>query len=69
MKKKDELADLRSKDISQLQEELARVEKEILGLKFRKAVSQIPDTSLVKKLRRKIARIQTVNVERASVQQ
>ncbi|HMO18121.1 MAG TPA: 50S ribosomal protein L29 [Oligoflexia bacterium] len=69
MKTKNELAELRLKDDKQLKEELAQVEKEMLNLRFRKAVNQIPDPSLVTKLRKKVARVQTVLREKAAALQ
>jgi large subunit ribosomal protein L29 len=64
MKVKEELKDLREKDAEELLKERASVEKELLNLRFRKSVNQIPDTSLIQKLKRKIARIETVIAEK-----
>lgn len=65
MKSKEELKSLREKDAEQLDQERAAAEKELLNLRFRKSVNQIPDSSLIGKLKKKIARIETVQKEKA----
>ncbi len=65
MKSRDELKSLRDKDASDLLEERGAAEKELLNLRFRKSVNQIPDTSRIGKLRKKIARIETIIKEKA----
>lgn len=64
MKKTEELKSLRDKDLTQLKEELVAVEKELLNLRFRKSVNQIPDSSIINKLKKKIARIETIAKEK-----
>jgi large subunit ribosomal protein L29 len=64
MKKTEELKSLRDKDLTQLKEELVGVEKELLNLRFRKSVNQIPDSSIINKLKKKIARIETIAKEK-----
>jgi large subunit ribosomal protein L29 len=64
MKVKETLKDYRAKDAAQLREVLTGIEKEILNLRFRKAVNQIPDSSLIPKLKKNVARIETVLKEK-----
>jgi large subunit ribosomal protein L29 len=64
MKVKEILKDYRTKDVAELLKELSGIEKEILNLRFRKAVNQIPDSSGIPKLKKNIARIETVLKEK-----
>ena len=64
MKKKEELKAVREMDKDQAKEELAKTEREMLNLQFRKASSGIPKSSELRRLRTKIARIETVLKEK-----
>ena len=61
MAKKDKLADL---DINELVEELRETKHEALNLRFRNATGQLENTAEIKKVRRQIARINTLIRER-----
>ena len=49
----------------ELAEELARAKDEIARLRYRSAFEELENPSLLKTLRREIARLKTVQVERA----
>jgi len=49
----------------ELAEELARAKDEIARLRYRAAFEELENPSLLKTLRREIARLKTVQVERA----
>lgn len=49
----------------ELDEELARAKDEIARLRYRAAFEELENPSLLKTLRREIARLKTVQVERA----
>jgi large subunit ribosomal protein L29 len=68
MKAKEELDKLKEKDVEALVVERVSAEKEILNLRFRKSVNQIPDTSRIGKLRKKIARIETLIKEKQLIE-
>jgi len=57
MAKKDKLADL---DLNELGEELRETKHEALNLRFRNATGQLENTAEIKKVRRRIARINTL---------
>ena len=57
MAKKDKLADL---DLNELVEELRETKHEALNLRFRNATGQLENTAEIKKVRRRIARINTL---------
>jgi len=52
--------DVRALTPDQLTDELAKLKKEQLNLRFQKATGQLENTSRVRVVRRDIARIQTV---------
>ena len=60
------IADIRQKSEDELNEELLKLNKEAMNLRFQKAAGQMENTSLVRKLRRTIARIKTVLKQRAA---
>jgi large subunit ribosomal protein L29 len=60
MKRKEELKSIKEMSLDQAKEELANAEKEILNLKFRKALNGIPKSSELSRLRKRIAKIETV---------
>jgi len=56
--------DLRSKSAAELNDELVAAKKELFNLRFQNATNQLENTSRIKDVRRNIARIQTVIVEK-----
>jgi len=52
--------DIISKNDIELFEELDNSKKELMELRFQVATMQLPDTSTIRKMRRKIAQIKTV---------
>ncbi len=66
MKIKDYVEDLRGKSAAELQEELVAAKKELFNLRFQNATNQLDNTSRIKEVRKNIARIQTLIVEKAN---
>ena len=66
MKIKDYVEDLRGKSAADLQEELVAAKKELFNLRFQNATNQFDNTSRIKEVRKNIARIQTLIVEKAN---
>ena len=67
MKKfEDFMKDLRAKSAAELNDELVAAKKELFNLRFQNATNQLDNTSRIKDVRRKIARIQTVITEQAN---
>ncbi len=64
MKSNKYLEELRSKSVSELNEELVSAKKELFNLRFQNATNQLDNTTRIKDVRRSIARIQTVIVEK-----
>jgi large subunit ribosomal protein L29 len=64
MAKKDKLHDL---DLNELVDELRETKHEALNLRFRNATGQLENTAEIKKVRRRIARINTLIREREIV--
>jgi large subunit ribosomal protein L29 len=60
-------ADLRQKSDDELKDELQKLKREQLNLRFQRASGQLEATSRVGEVRRDIARIQTVMTERRHV--
>ena len=60
-------ADLRQKSDDELKDELQKLKREQLNLRFQRASGQLEATSLVGDVRRDIARINTVMTERRHV--
>jgi large subunit ribosomal protein L29 len=58
------IGDIRQKGTAELSEILKKLERELLDARFKKATGQLKDTSSITKLRRDIARINTVARER-----
>lgn len=59
------IADVRAKSDDELKAELLKLGKEQYNLRFQKASGQLESTARVRLLRRSIAKIQTVQNERA----
>ena len=66
MKTDKYVADLRGKSVSELREELTTAKKELFNLRFQNATNQLDNTSRIREVRKNIARIQTVIVEKNS---
>ena len=58
--------DLKAKSAAELNDELVAAKKELFNLRFQNATNQLDNTSRVKEVRKNIARIQTVIVEKAN---
>ena len=58
--------EIRSKNLEELQRELAALLKAQFGLRMQKATQQLNNTSQLKKVRRDIARVRTVLAEKTS---
>ncbi|TKD52967.1 50S ribosomal protein L29 [Sphingomonas baiyangensis] len=58
-------SDLRVKSDDQLGEELGNLKREAFNLRFQAATSQLEKSSRVREVRRDIARIKTLQTERA----
>ena len=60
MKSKQFMEELRSKSVTELNEDLVAAKKELFNLKFQNATNQLDNTSRIKEVKRNIARIKTV---------
>ncbi|SDG79971.1 50S ribosomal protein L29 [Pelagibacterium luteolum] len=59
-------SDVRAKTVDELNDELVNLKKEQFNLRFQRATQQLENTSQVRKVRRDIARVQTVLAEKAA---
>ena len=66
MKIKTYVEDLRTKSAAELNDELVAAKKELFNLRFQNATNQLDNTSRIKEVRKNIARIQIVIVEKAN---
>ncbi len=66
MKANAYVEDLRTKSAAELNEELVEAKKELFNLRFQNATNQLDNTSRIKEVRRNIARIKTVIVEKGA---
>ena len=66
MKIKEDVEDLRAKSAAELEDELVAAKKELFNLRFQNATNQLDNTSRIKEVRKNIARIQTLIVEKAN---
>lgn len=66
MKSKTYVDDLKNKTAADLAQELTAAKKELFNLRFQNATNQLDNTSRIKEVRKNIARIQTVIVEKAN---
>ena len=64
MKTNEYLEDLRKKTNEELSEELVAAKKELFNLRFQKAKTQLENTGRISVVKKNIARIQTVIVEK-----
>ena len=60
MKSKQFMEELRSKSVTELNEDLVAAKKELFNLKFQNATNQLDNTSRIKEVKKNIASIQTV---------
>ena len=60
MKSKQFMEELKSKSVTELNEDLVAAKKELFNLKFQNATNQLDNTSRIKEVQKNIARIQTV---------
>ena len=56
--------DLKTKSAAELNDELVAAKKELFNLRFQNATNQLENTGRIKTVKRNIARIQTVIVEK-----
>ena len=66
MKTTKYVEDLRTKSIAELNDELVAAKKELFNLRFQNATNQLDNTSRIKEVRRNIARIQGIIVEKSA---
>ena len=66
MKSNKFLEDLKAKKVEELQADLVAAKKELFNLRFQNATNQLDNTSRIKDVRRRIARIQTAITEQAN---
>ena len=59
MKSKQFMEELKSKSVTELNEDLVAAKKELFNLKFQNATNQLDNTSRIKEVKKNIARIQT----------
>ena len=64
MKTNEYLEDLRKKKNEELSEELVAAKKELFNLRFQNATNQLENTGRISVVKKNIARIQTVIVEK-----
>ncbi len=60
------ISDVRTKTTDELQDELLNLKKEQFNLRFQKATGQLENTARVRQVRRDIARIKTVQAQKAA---
>ena len=68
MKSKKFIDDLKTKSVSELNNDLVAAKKELFNLRFQNATNQLSNTSRIKEVRRNIARIQTLISEKEAAQ-
>ena len=59
-----EIDDIRAMTDDELEEELDSTQRELMNLRFRVATMQLPNVNVIRKARKRIARIMTVARER-----
>ena len=67
MKTKTYLEELRTNSTAELNDKLVAAKKELFNLRFQNATNQLDNTSRIKDVKRNIARIQTILVEKTNV--
>ena len=66
MKVNKYVEDLNVKSDTELKDELVAAKKELFNLRFQNATNQLDNTGRIKDVRKNIARIQTIIVEKAA---
>ena len=61
------VAELREKDEQELHEELLKLRKEQFGLRMQEASGQLGQVHLLRQVKKEIARVKTIIVERESM--
>jgi large subunit ribosomal protein L29 len=61
-------ADIRTKTVDELSDELASLKKEQFNLRFQRATGQLENTSRVRQVRRDIARIKTIAAQKRAAE-
>ena len=61
------VAELREKDEQELHEELLKLRKEQFGLRMQEASGQLGQVHLLRQVKKEIARVKTIIVERQSL--
>jgi large subunit ribosomal protein L29 len=64
VKQKQRLSDLRVMSGDQLEQELMNLKKEQFNLRFQRATGQLENTARVRTVRREIARIKSLSVQK-----
>ncbi len=64
MRVKEMRTQLREQNMDELQKKLSELEEQLFKLRFQKSTGQIEDPTRIRKVRRNIARVQTVMGER-----
>ena len=62
---KAQATEFRNMNVDQLNEELVKLRKEQFNMRFQKATGQLEKTARIRTVRRSIARINTILVEKA----
>ena len=62
------VADIRAMTVDQIDDEVLKLKKERFNLRFQRATGQLENTARVREVRRDIARIKTVAVQKRAVQ-
>jgi large subunit ribosomal protein L29 len=60
------IADVKAMTADQLKDEILKLKKEQLNLRFQRATGQIENTAQIRNIRRDIARLKTVASQRAA---
>ena len=69
MKTSKYLEELKGQSVTDLNAQLVEAKKELFNLRFQNATNQLDNTSRIKEVRKKIARIQTIITEKEKVAQ
>ncbi|GAB4064991.1 50S ribosomal protein L29 [Ancylobacter sonchi] len=59
-------SDIRTKTVDELSDQLLGLKKEQFNLRFQKATGQMENTARVRQIRRDIARIKTIQAQKAA---
>ena len=62
-----DISEIRALTDEQVLEEMGKTEKELMNLRFRASTNQLPNSNLLRTVRRSIARLKTVIRERELV--